>query len=177
MIRTLNTRSVCVCVLSYVQLFATPWTSNTPGFSAAASQLLQSCLTLCNPTDSSPLGSFIPGILHARILEWVAISFSVHGILQARILEWVAIPFPSRSSQPRDWTHISWVSCIGRMILYHWAAWEAHSILSTVSVVYKCPFQSPNSSHPLFPLGIHMFDFHIYVSISALQIISLILFF
>ena len=101
-IRTLNTRSVCVCVLSYVQLFATPWTSNPPGFSAASSQSLQSYLTLCNPTDSSPLGSFIPGILHARILEWVAISFSVHGILQARILEWVAIPFPSRSSQPRD---------------------------------------------------------------------------
>ena len=133
--------------------------------------------TLCDPTDSSPRGSFIPGILQARILEGVAISFSVHGILQARILEWVAIPFPSRSSQPRDWTHISWVSCIGRMILYHWATWEAHSVLSTVSIVYKCQFQSPNSSHPLFPLGIHMFDFHIYVSISALQIISLILFF
>ena len=37
---------------------------------------LQSCLTLCNPIDSSPLGSSVPGILQARILEWVAISFS-----------------------------------------------------------------------------------------------------
>ena len=37
---------------------------------------LQSCLTLCDPTDGSPPGSPIPGILQARTLEWVAISFS-----------------------------------------------------------------------------------------------------
>ena len=43
---------------------------------AAAAKLLQSCLTLCDPIDGSPLGSFVPGILQARILEWVAISFS-----------------------------------------------------------------------------------------------------
>ena len=36
----------------------------------------QLCLTLCDPIDSSPLGSPVPGILQARILEWVAISFS-----------------------------------------------------------------------------------------------------
>ena len=87
---------------------------------AAAAKSLQSCPTLCNPTDSSPPGSSVPGILQARILEWVAGSFSnacmhakslqscltlcdptdssppgssVHGILQARILEWVAISF------------------------------------------------------------------------------------
>ena len=51
----------------------------------------QSCPTLCNPTDCSPPGS------------------SVHGILQARILEWIAICFFRGSSQPRDRT---WVSCI-----------------------------------------------------------------
>ena len=51
----------------------------------------QSCLTLCDPMNSSPPGS------------------SVHGILQERILEWVAIPFSRGSSQPRDQT---WVSCI-----------------------------------------------------------------
>ena len=44
--------------------------------SAAAAELLQSCLTLCDPTDSSSPGSPIPGILQARTLEWVAISFS-----------------------------------------------------------------------------------------------------
>ena len=43
---------------------------------AAAAKSLQSCLTLCDPVDSSPSGSPIPGILQARILEWVAISFS-----------------------------------------------------------------------------------------------------
>ena len=41
-------------------------------------------------------------------------------ILQARILEWVAMPFSRESSQPRDQTHISSVSCIGRQGLYHW---------------------------------------------------------
>ena len=54
---------------------------------AAAAKSLQSCPTLCDPTDGSPPGSPIPGILQARILEWVAISFSnawkwkVNGIL------------------------------------------------------------------------------------------------
>ena len=43
---------------------------------ATAAKLLQSCLTLCNPVDGSPPGSAIPGILQARTLEWVAISFS-----------------------------------------------------------------------------------------------------
>ena len=43
---------------------------------AAAAKLLQSCSTLCDPIDSSPPGSPVPGILQARTLEWVAISFS-----------------------------------------------------------------------------------------------------
>ena len=43
---------------------------------AAAAKLLQSCPTLCNPIDGSPPGSPVPGIFPARILEWVAISFS-----------------------------------------------------------------------------------------------------
>ena len=42
---------------------------------AAAAKSLQSCLTLCDPIDGSPPGSAIPGILQARTLEWVAISF------------------------------------------------------------------------------------------------------
>ena len=53
---------------------------------------------------------------------------SVCGISQARILEWVAISYSRWSSQPRDWTHISYT---GRQILYHWATREAH-----VCVVY-----------------------------------------
>ena len=45
-------------------------------YAAAATKSLQSCPTLCDPIDSSPPGSSIPGILQARTLEWVAISFS-----------------------------------------------------------------------------------------------------
>ena len=66
-----------------------------------------SCLTLCDPIDCSPAG------------------FSVHWILQARILDWVAISFSRGSSWPRDRTHVSCVSCIGRLVLYHCATWEA----------------------------------------------------
>ena len=45
-------------------------------YAAAAAKLLQSCLTLCDLIDGSPLGSPVSGILQARTLEWVAISFS-----------------------------------------------------------------------------------------------------
>ena len=43
---------------------------------ATAAKSLQSCLTLCDPTDGSPPGYPVPGILQARTLEWIAISFS-----------------------------------------------------------------------------------------------------
>ena len=49
---------------------------NPAAAAAAAAKLLQSCPTLCDPIDSSPPGSPVPGILQARTLEWVAISFS-----------------------------------------------------------------------------------------------------
>ena len=91
---------------------------------AAVAKSLQSCPNLCDPIDGTPPGSPVPGILQARILEWVAISFSnacmhakllqscptlcdsmdssppgssPHGILQARILEGVSISFSSLS--------------------------------------------------------------------------------
>ena len=78
---------------------------------AAAAKLLQSCPTLCNPIHSGPSGSAVPGILQARILEWVAISFSnawkrkvkvkslsrlpssVHGF--SRQEYWSGVPLPS----------------------------------------------------------------------------------
>ena len=50
--------------------------AETLGTTAAAAKSLQSCLTLCDPIDGSPPGSPVPGILQARTLEWVAISFS-----------------------------------------------------------------------------------------------------
>ena len=75
---------------------------------------------LCDPMDCSPPGS------------------SVHGISQARILEWVAISFTKGSSWPRDQTHISCVSCIGRQILYHWVTWEAPAAKSLQSCPTLC---------------------------------------
>ena len=53
---------------------------------------------------------------------------SVHGILHERILNWVAMPSFRRSSWPEDQTHISFVSCIGRQVLHHCAIWEAPTI-------------------------------------------------
>ena len=51
-------------------------TREAPKYTAAAAKSLQSCPTLCDPIDGSPPGSPFPGILQARTLEWVAISFS-----------------------------------------------------------------------------------------------------
>ena len=55
---------------------AKSWPQLSTSAAAAAAKSLQSCPTLCDPIDSSPPGSSIPGILQARTLEWVAISFS-----------------------------------------------------------------------------------------------------
>ena len=52
------------------------WEGSLGENAAAAAKSLQSCLTLCDPIDRSPPGSAVPGILQARTLEWVAISFS-----------------------------------------------------------------------------------------------------
>jgi len=60
---------------SYVASSSLPPYPFHPTAAAAAKSLLL-CPTLCNPIDSSPLGSSVPGILQARTLEWVAISFS-----------------------------------------------------------------------------------------------------
>ena len=51
-------------------------------YAAAAAKSLQSCPTLCDPIDGSPPGPPIPGILQARTLEWVAISFSKRSSIQ-----------------------------------------------------------------------------------------------
>ena len=65
-----------------------------PWYWKSESEVAQSCLTLCDSMDCSPPGS------------------SVHGILQARILEWVAISFSRGSSRPRDWTQVSHIAGI-----------------------------------------------------------------
>ena len=55
------------------------------GAAAAAAKSLQSCPTLCDPIDGSPPGSPVPGILQARTLEWVAISFSSAGKRKVKV--------------------------------------------------------------------------------------------
>ena len=57
-------------------LSAPPPPTVLPSTAAAAAKSLQSCPILCDPIDGSPPGSPIPGILQARTLEWIAISFS-----------------------------------------------------------------------------------------------------
>ena len=73
-------------------------------FRGVCAKSLQLYLTLCDPMD-----------------QWtVALQASLSmGILQARILEWVAMPSSRGSSRPRDPTFVSYISCIGRQVLYH----------------------------------------------------------
>ena len=63
---------------NFEHFFACMWGGHAAAAAAAsaAAKSLQSCLTLCSPRDGSPPGSPIPGILQAKILEWIAISFS-----------------------------------------------------------------------------------------------------
>ena len=115
---------VCVCVCVCVHVHALMCT--------------QLCLTLCVPMDWSSLGSY------------------VHGILQARILEWVAIPFPREFSQPRDQTPV--YHNAGKFLMT-WATREAeyrhtktkHSnMMLLIFIIFKlflsnleCRFQLP----------------------------------
>ena len=125
---------------------------------AAAAKSLQSCLTLCDPIDSSPPSSPIPEILQARTLEWVAISFSnawkwkvkvkslscvrfsnpiycsppgssIHGIFQARVLEMTNLDSILRS---RDITFSTKVHLVKAMvfpvIMYGCESWTVKKV-------------------------------------------------
>ena len=89
----------------------------------------QLCPTLCDPMDCSPPGS------------------SVHGIFQARILEWVAISFSRESSWPRDWT---WISCVACRLFTIWVTME----VCTFYLFYIWKFVPLNLSH-LFFFSLH----------------------
>ena len=96
-------------------------------------QSLQSCLTLCDPVDSGLPGSFF------------------HGILQARILESVSRLSSRRSSRPGDRTCVSYVSCIGRRVLYpmsHQGSPVQPSLLS------NCTIFSLSQKETLYPLAV-----------------------
>ena len=104
-------------------------------------KLLQSCLTLCGSMDWSPPGS------------------SVHGILQASILEWVAMPFSRGSSRAREQTHVSYISCTARQVLYHYShlgspsGKEGERTVSSVNTVGRTgqPHKRVNLDHYLTP--------------------------
>ena len=94
-----------------------------PRLAAAAAKSLQSCPTLCDPIDSSPLGSSVPGILQARILEWVAFAAAAKSLQSYLILcdpidgsppgspslgfsrqeHWSGFPFPSPMQESEKW--------------------------------------------------------------------------
>ena len=93
---------------------------------AWAMLVAQSCLTLCSPMDCSLLGSSVPGIL------------------QARILQWVAIPFSKGSSWPRDQT---WVSPIADRFFTVWATREAPA-LAMAPEISSAPSREACSSIP-----------------------------
>ena len=131
---------------------------------AAAAKSLQSYPTLCDPIDGSPPGSSIPGILQARTLEWVAISFSnawkwkvkVKSLSHVRLFEipwtaayqvplsmefsrqeyWIGLPFPTPGDLPNAEIKPFCISCTGRQILYHCATWKPHSSHPTLLNLY-----------------------------------------
>ena len=98
---------------------------------AAAAKSLQSCPTLCDPIDSSPPGSPLPGVLQARTLEWVAISFSsvwqwkveVKSLSRVRLLAtpWTAAhqaPLPMGFSRQEDWSGVPLPSLVSSLVVH-----------------------------------------------------------
>ena len=89
----------------------------------AAAKSLQSCLTLCDPIDGSPRGSTVPGILQARTLEWVAISFSNESTLCMRWPKYWSFSFsispskehPGMISFRMDWLDLLAVQGLSRV--------------------------------------------------------------
>ena len=82
-----------------------------------ACSVVQSCSILWDPLDCSQPSS------------------SVHRIFQARILEWVAISFFRWSFQPRNRTHVSYISCISKQILCHRTTWEAQYLITSLLIL------------------------------------------
>ena len=113
--------------------------------------VLQSCPTLCDPTDCS-----LPG-------------FSVHGILQVRIPEGIAIPFSRGTSQPRDWTLIS---CLAGRFFTIWATGVYKKIISCYqkkkNVLRLIGVQGTKLIKRVFSLHLLVFMFDKYVTTNCL---------
>ena len=130
---------------------------------AAAGKLLQSCLTLCNSIDGSPPGSPVPGILQAKTLEWVAISFSNAwkwkvkvkslSLVQLVATPWTAAYWDSLSmgfSMQEYWSGAplpspSFISLYGKDSYTEWKTPRAH--------VYSCPSNYYHKGSLLWQIG------------------------
>ena len=101
-------------------------------YESEKSEVTQSCTTLCDP-----MGCSLP-------------AFSVHGIFQARILEWVAISFSRRSSRPRDWTKVSHI--VGYIFLENEIeAWKRLRVTELKNKWFKWASNSKDSAHTHAP--------------------------
>ena len=95
---------------------------------ATGAKSLQSCLTLCDPIDSSPPGSPVPGILQARILEWVAISFSSAWRWEVKVKSLSPVQLWATS-----WTAAYWAPpSMGFSRQEHWSGVPSPSPISAV---------------------------------------------
>jgi len=108
----------CSVAKSYLTL-GDPTDCNTPGFpvlhylhAPSICSILHAQALCCAKLLSVPLFATLWTVAHQAPLSM--------GILQASILEWVAMPSSRGSSRPRDWTCVSYVSCISRWVLYYW---------------------------------------------------------
>ena len=90
---------------------------------------------------------------------------SVHGILQARILEWVAMPYSKGSSQPRDQTQVSCISCIAGGFFIDKILGKPHFMFSSLSMLIRV---SQFIAVPPCPTGNHKIVFYICNSVSVL---------
>ena len=121
----------------------------------AAAKSLQSCPTLCDPIDGSPPGSPVPGILQARILEWVAISFSNAWKWKVKVkslsrVQLLATPWTVAHQAPPS---------MGFSRREYWSGVPLPSPIAQVSLAQFIPL-SP------FPLGVLTFILYICVSMS-----------
>ena len=124
---------------------------------AAAAKSLQSCLTLCDPIDGSPPGSPNPGILQARTLEWVAISFSnaqkwkvkVKLLSRVRLL---VTPWTAAYQAPRPWDFpgkSTGVGCQASLSISN-----SQNLVKLMFIESMMPSNHPILCHPLLPSSI-----------------------
>ena len=112
-----------------------------------------SCVWLCDPMDHS-----MPGP-------------SVHGISQVRILEWVAISYSKGSSRPKDQTQFSFVSCIGRQILYHCDTRPCITTKGSDSILHNMRLESPQWFLPaVWPWANFLTSLSVYICMKGVMI-------